>query len=259
MCPLTWSPIRLAERMADRAVELADHDLGLGAEVIGRTLDQGLARSQNDPLAHGFTSRLIANCQFRQEARVKVTSHTSIIAPGGIRKPARTGGTRVLAGLDHSFYDVQRFVNRTLSSDEQLILRRSSHRQSDRAELEEVEVIVQHPRPSGLKFKPFDLGVSARWLACNQRSDNRPRGRVGSDPRELALIDRIKRLKHESGTHSPSAWTLAKLHSRAAAEGRCLLPVQPLCDQAVLDALPRGSDSPQKARACWSSTRRKTR
>ena len=43
--------------MADRPVELADHDLGLGAEIILRTFDQGLARSQNDPLAHRFTSR----------------------------------------------------------------------------------------------------------------------------------------------------------------------------------------------------------
>ena len=43
--------------MADRTVQLADHDLGLGAEIIFRTLDQGLARSQNDPLAHRRTSR----------------------------------------------------------------------------------------------------------------------------------------------------------------------------------------------------------
>ena len=30
-------------------------------------------------------------------------------------------------------------------------------------------------------------------------------------PRELALADRIKRLKKEAGSHSPSAWTLAKM------------------------------------------------
>ena len=31
------------------------------------------------------------------------------------------------------------------------------------------------------------------------------------NPRELALVERIKRLKKEAGSHSPSAWTLAKL------------------------------------------------
>ncbi len=36
-------------------------------------------------------------------------------------------------------------------------------------------------------------------------------GAVALSPRELALVERIKRLKKEAGTHSPSAWTLAKL------------------------------------------------
>ncbi len=36
-------------------------------------------------------------------------------------------------------------------------------------------------------------------------------GRAGLSARELLLVERIKRLKRESGTHSPSAWTLAKL------------------------------------------------
>ena len=69
-------------------------------------------------------------------------------------------------------------------------------------------MVVQHPRSPGLKFKPFDLGVSAQWL---QRQRRHSLGRLGLNPRELALVERIKRLKHEAGTHSPSAWTLAKL------------------------------------------------
>jgi histidinol-phosphate/aromatic aminotransferase/cobyric acid decarboxylase-like protein len=69
-------------------------------------------------------------------------------------------------------------------------------------------VIVERPREHGLKFKPFDLGVSARWLQQHRR---RARGRIGFSPRELALVERIKRLKKEAGSHSPSAWTLAKL------------------------------------------------
>jgi histidinol-phosphate/aromatic aminotransferase/cobyric acid decarboxylase-like protein len=69
-------------------------------------------------------------------------------------------------------------------------------------------VVLQHPRQRGLKFKPFDLGVSAQWL---QQQRLKSLGRVGLNPRELALVERIKRLKKEAGTHSPSAWTLAKL------------------------------------------------
>ena len=69
-------------------------------------------------------------------------------------------------------------------------------------------MIVQRPRDHGLKFKPFDLGVSARWLQQQRR--NRWRGSARARVK-LALIERIKRLKKEAGTHSPSAWTLAKL------------------------------------------------
>jgi histidinol-phosphate/aromatic aminotransferase/cobyric acid decarboxylase-like protein len=69
-------------------------------------------------------------------------------------------------------------------------------------------VIVEQVREPRLKFKPFDLGVSARWL---QEQKRRARARIGFSPRELALAERIKRLKRESGSHSPSAWTLAKL------------------------------------------------
>ncbi len=68
-------------------------------------------------------------------------------------------------------------------------------------------MIVQRPRDHGLKFKPFDLGVSARWL---QQQRRKSLARIGKSPREAALIERIKRLKKEAGTHSPSAWTLAQ-------------------------------------------------
>jgi histidinol-phosphate/aromatic aminotransferase/cobyric acid decarboxylase-like protein len=74
-------------------------------------------------------------------------------------------------------------------------------------------VVVQN-RPAGLKFKPFDLGASAPWLQRQfqiQRQRRRRPGRTGLSPRELLLVERIKRLKKESGTHAPSAWTLAKL------------------------------------------------
>src|SRR5580700_9765100 len=74
--------------------------------------------------------------------------------------------------------------------------------------IKEGEVIVPRTREQGIKFKPFDLGVSAHWL---HRSQTRPPRRVNFNPRELALIERIKRLKKEAGSHSPSAWTLAKL------------------------------------------------
>ncbi len=69
-------------------------------------------------------------------------------------------------------------------------------------------MILQRPRQPGLKPKPFDLGVSARWL---QQQRRKSLGRVSLSSRELALAERIKRLKKEAGTHAPSAWTLAKL------------------------------------------------
>jgi histidinol-phosphate/aromatic aminotransferase/cobyric acid decarboxylase-like protein len=69
-------------------------------------------------------------------------------------------------------------------------------------------VVVQHSPDRGLKFKPFDLGVSARWLQQRKKKTSR---RIGLNPREVALVERIKRLKKEAGSHSPSAWTLAKL------------------------------------------------
>ncbi len=69
-------------------------------------------------------------------------------------------------------------------------------------------MIVPRSREPRLKFKPFDLGVTAPWL---HRPPRRAPGRSNFNARELALIERIKRLKKEAGSHSPSAWTLAKL------------------------------------------------
>src|SRR5258708_33055456 len=68
-------------------------------------------------------------------------------------------------------------------------------------QLDEVEVIVERPREHLLKFKPFDLGRSARWLEQQRRKSL---ARIGQSPREAALIERITRLKREAGHHSPS-------------------------------------------------------
>ena len=72
-------------------------------------------------------------------------------------------------------------------------------------------MVVQHPRPSGLKFKPFDLGCLSTVARSSSDSVIGLAVEFGLNPRELALVDRFKRLKHEAGTHRPSAWTLAKL------------------------------------------------
>jgi histidinol-phosphate/aromatic aminotransferase/cobyric acid decarboxylase-like protein len=69
-------------------------------------------------------------------------------------------------------------------------------------------VIVPRQHDREPRFKPFDLGVSKEWLQT--RRAVLP-ARPGWSSRELALLDRIKRLKQESGSHSPSAWTLAKM------------------------------------------------
>jgi histidinol-phosphate/aromatic aminotransferase/cobyric acid decarboxylase-like protein len=59
-----------------------------------------------------------------------------------------------------------------------------------------------------LKLGKFDLGVSARWLEARVRQSSR-RGVLS--PRESALAERIKLLKREAGSHSPSAPTLIKM------------------------------------------------
>ncbi len=72
----------------------------------------------------------------------------------------------------------------------------------------EVLVIVERSTEHGLKFRPFDFGASTLWLDRRRRKLS---ARLGLNPREDALVERIRRLKRESGSHSPSAWTLAKL------------------------------------------------
>ncbi|MGC8641204.1 MAG: pyridoxal phosphate-dependent aminotransferase [Isosphaeraceae bacterium] len=61
----------------------------------------------------------------------------------------------------------------------------------------------KHPKP--LKF---DLATSAKWLESRVRHTV---WRGALSPRESALAERIKLLKREAGSHSPSAPTLAKL------------------------------------------------
>ena len=69
-------------------------------------------------------------------------------------------------------------------------------------------MISQRTRHQPLKLGKFDLGVSARWLESRVRQSSR-RGVLS--PRESALAERIKLLKREAGSHSPSAPTLIKM------------------------------------------------
>ena len=70
-------------------------------------------------------------------------------------------------------------------------------------------MIVPRTREPGPKFKPFalGLGLTAPWLHRPPRPIPK---RTHFSAREQALVERIKRLKKEAGSHSPSAWTLAK-------------------------------------------------
>jgi histidinol-phosphate/aromatic aminotransferase/cobyric acid decarboxylase-like protein len=73
-------------------------------------------------------------------------------------------------------------------------------------------VIDQHPRTErrGFAFRPFDLSGSARWLEQQVKRSKGPFG-FNFSAREAVIADRIKRLKKEAGSHSPSAPTLIKL------------------------------------------------
>ena len=84
----------------------------------------------------------------------------------------------------------------------------SGNDQQWRIQQTEVEVISQRTRHQPLKLGKFDLGVSARWLEARVRQSSR-RGVLS--PRESALAERIKLLKREAGSHSPSAPTLIKM------------------------------------------------
>jgi histidinol-phosphate/aromatic aminotransferase/cobyric acid decarboxylase-like protein len=112
--------------------------------------------------------------------------------------------------------------------------------------MEEVEVIVPRAREPRPKFKPFDLGVSARWL---QQQRTRARGRIGFSPRELALVERIKRLKKESGSHSPSAWTIAKLIPELRLKVDACFLSNPYATKLFLVHLHREVIRPRKLRA----------
>jgi histidinol-phosphate/aromatic aminotransferase/cobyric acid decarboxylase-like protein len=79
---------------------------------------------------------------------------------------------------------------------------------TSRHDLVEVSVIGERSqRRRGFAFRAFDLGESAKWL---ERQVKKRRRRFGYSPRELAIAERIKRLKREAGSHSPSAPTLLK-------------------------------------------------
>jgi histidinol-phosphate/aromatic aminotransferase/cobyric acid decarboxylase-like protein len=82
-------------------------------------------------------------------------------------------------------------------------MQRTSFKRTD-----EVEVIGQPPSRHKLKVKGFDFGVSARWLESRVLS---PARRGALSPRESVLAERIKILKRDAGSHSPSAPTLAKM------------------------------------------------
>ena len=69
-------------------------------------------------------------------------------------------------------------------------------------------MISQRSREQQLKVGKFDLGMSARWLESQVRHTAR---RGALSPRESALAERIKLLKREAGSHSPSAPTLARM------------------------------------------------
>jgi histidinol-phosphate/aromatic aminotransferase/cobyric acid decarboxylase-like protein len=69
-------------------------------------------------------------------------------------------------------------------------------------------VIGQHPLEQQFKVAKFDLGKSARWLEARVRH---PARRGPFSARELALAERIKLLKRQAGSHSPSAPTVATM------------------------------------------------
>ena len=123
----------------------------------------------------------------------------------------------------------------------------SGNDQQWRIQQTEVEVISQRTRHQPLKLGKFDLGVSARWLESRVRHSSR-RGVLS--PRESALAERIKLLKREAGSHSPSRPDADQDDSRASASRRCLLPVQSLRDRP-LPRLPaaRGDSHRQASQA----------
>lgn len=107
-------------------------------------------------------------------------------------------------------------------------------------------MIVPRTRESGPKFKPFELGLSAPWLHRPPRRLPRP---VHFNPREQALVERIKRLKKEAGSHSPSAWTLAKLIPELRLKVDACFLSNPYATNLFLVHLHREVIRPKKLRA----------
>src|SRR4029077_15375779 len=104
----------------------------------------------------------------------------------------------------------------------------------------------ERPREHLLKFKPFDLGRSARWLEQQRRKSL---ARIGQSPREAALIERITRLKREAGTHSPSAWTLAQRIPELRLKVDACFLSNPYATQLFLMHFQREVIRPRKLRA----------
>ena len=107
-------------------------------------------------------------------------------------------------------------------------------------------MIVQRTREPGPKFKPFDIGLSAPWL---HRPPRRFPGPVNFNAREQALVERIKRLKKEAGSHSPSAWTLAKLIPELRLKVDACFLSNPYATNLFLMHLHREVIRPRKLRA----------
>ena len=107
-------------------------------------------------------------------------------------------------------------------------------------------MIVQRTREPRPKFKPFDIGLSAPWL---HRPPRQFPGPVNFNAREQALVERIKRLKKEAGSHSPSAWTLAKLIPELRLKVDACFLSNPYATNLFLMHLHREVIRPRKLRA----------
>jgi len=97
------------------------------------------------------------------------------------------------------------------------------------------------------KSRPFDLGGSARWLEARVRPVIRRAG-AGPGSREAALIERLKRLKQEAGSHSPSAPTIAKTIPELRVRVDACFLSNPYATELFLDHLHREIIRPGKLR-----------
>ena len=85
------------------------------------------------------------------------------------------------------------------------------------------------------KHGKFDFGASVRWFESRVRH---AASRGVLSPRDQALAERIKRLKREAGSHSPSAWTLAKLIPELRMKVDACFLSNPYATELFLDVLP---------------------